>query len=114
MADVIDFSFEGVLRKRWNDNTERYTEWDAAGVQTLDRAYTALELSQKADRIAQNQFVLNKEAIETAIKKAFLTNRTYLALTSPTAAQNTAEIQALARQMNGVFRYLLNQFDGTN
>lgn len=33
----------GILRELWDDAARLYTSWDAAGVQTLQRAYTAAE-----------------------------------------------------------------------
>lgn len=56
----------------------------------------------------------NEQTIRQQALTALTTNRTYLALASPTNAQNAAEIKALARQMNGVIRLLLGQLDGTN
>lgn len=41
-------------------------------------------------------------------------NRTYLALATPTAAQTTAQVKALTRQMNAVIRLLLNDLEGTD
>jgi hypothetical protein len=45
---------------------------------------------------------------------AHAANRTFVALNSPTNAQNAAQIKALTRQMNGVIRLLLGQLDGTD
>jgi hypothetical protein len=33
----------GVLRERWDDTTRTYTAWNASGVQTATRPYTAAE-----------------------------------------------------------------------
>lgn len=56
----------------------------------------------------------NEQAIRDAAAQALATNRTYVALANPTAAQTAAEVKALARQMNGVIRLLLNNLDGTD
>jgi hypothetical protein len=45
---------------------------------------------------------------------AHAANRTFVALNSPTNAQNAAQIKALTRQINGVIRLLLGQLDGTD
>lgn len=56
----------------------------------------------------------NESTIREQAQQSLAANRTYLALTSPTAGQNAQQIKALTRQMNGVLRLLLNQFDGTD
>ena len=57
--------------------------------------------------------VANKTTIESQALTALANNKTYLGIT-PTTAQNTAQIKALTRQMNGVIRLLLNKLDGTD
>lgn len=42
------------------------------------------------------------------------TNRAYVALAGPTAAQTTAQVKALSRQQNGMIRLLLGILDGTD
>jgi predicted dinucleotide-utilizing enzyme len=57
----------------------------------------------------------NRRAIEERAAQALAANRAFIALgTGATAAQNAAEIRALARQMNGVIRLLLQDLDGTD
>jgi hypothetical protein len=56
----------------------------------------------------------NEATIRQQAAQALATNRTFLALASPTQAQTLAEVKALARQNNGIIRLLLNQFDGTD
>lgn len=41
-------------------------------------------------------------------------NRAFLALPSPTATQNAAQVKALTRQIQGVLRLVLSEFDGTD
>ena len=57
---------------------------------------------------------VRRDQIEATARQALATNRAYAALANPTAAQTTAEVKALARQMNGVIRLLLNALDGTD
>lgn len=56
----------------------------------------------------------NARSLFSAADQALTNNRTFLALSSPTAAQNAAQVKALTRQMNGVIRLLLGRFDGTD
>ena len=53
----------------------------------------------------------NGGKITDYLKTAITDNKTYLALTSPTTAQNTAEIKKLARQNVKVIRLLVNLLD---
>lgn len=57
---------------------------------------------------------LNLANLATLQKKAqgaIDNNITYLGITSPTAAQVTAQVSALTRQMNAVIRVLINAID---
>jgi hypothetical protein len=56
----------------------------------------------------------NDETIRQQAANALVNNRTYVALTSPTAAQTTAQVKALSRQNNGLIRQLLGLLDGTD
>ena len=55
----------------------------------------------------------NRLSIEDQAVKALATNKAYINST-PTAAQTTAEVKALARQVNGIIRLLLNKLDATD
>jgi uncharacterized protein involved in exopolysaccharide biosynthesis len=57
--------------------------------------------------------VANLATLRTRVQTALTTNATYLALASPSTAQNTAQIQALTKECNGLIRLLLNQLDST-
>lgn len=57
---------------------------------------------------------VNEDSIRDAALNALATNRTYIAITNPTNAQNAAQLKALSRQMNGVIRLLLRRLDGTD
>jgi hypothetical protein len=56
----------------------------------------------------------NEAAIRNAARNALATNRTYVDLASPTAAQTTAQVKALSRQNNGLIRLLLGLFDAAD
>lgn len=53
----------------------------------------------------------NRVNIEGKAITALTGNATYLALGSPTNAQNLAQIRALTRQMNALIKLTLNQLD---
>lgn len=53
----------------------------------------------------------NEQTLRQRADAALAANATYLALTSPTAAQNTAQIQRLTRECNTLIRFLLQSFD---
>lgn len=56
----------------------------------------------------------NEDAIRKAAATALETNRTFLAVASPTNAQTLAQVKALTRQNQGVIRLALNMLDGTD
>lgn len=56
----------------------------------------------------------NRDAMLDSARQALATNRTYIGLASPTAAQNVAQMKALSRQNNGLIRLLLGLLDGTD
>jgi hypothetical protein len=53
----------------------------------------------------------NDRTLRDKAATGLTTNTTYLALGSPTNAQNLAQIRALTRQMNGVIRLTLGTLD---
>jgi SRSO17 transposase len=57
--------------------------------------------------------VVNQQALAGKAQAALTTNATFLGLASPSTAQNTAQVQALTRQVNALVRLVLDQFDTT-
>jgi hypothetical protein len=55
----------------------------------------------------------NDQTIRQQATGALAANRAFVA-SSPTAAQTTAQVKALSRQVNGLIRLLLQQLDGTD
>lgn len=53
----------------------------------------------------------NRESIQAQARTALAANKTYANLAPPTAAQTTAQVKALSRQMNGVIRLLLGALE---
>lgn len=56
----------------------------------------------------------NRATLEQRAIGALATNKTYLARTAPTTAQNAAQVQALTREASAVIRLLLNRLDATD
>lgn len=55
----------------------------------------------------------NRQSIVANAQAALAANATYQAIGAPSVAQNTAQIQSLTKQSNGIIRLLLNQLDST-
>jgi hypothetical protein len=83
--------------------------FDAAGnpITTAQaRAATATDPASVAET--------NRRALITKATNALTGNTTYLALASPTTAQNTAQVRALTRQVNALIRLTAKQLDTQN
>lgn len=57
---------------------------------------------------------VNGDTIRQAAVAALAANKTFVALASPSNAQNAAQVKALTRQMNGLIRLILGQLDATD
>lgn len=53
----------------------------------------------------------NRTKIENRAAQALTDNATYLAIGSPSAAQNAAQVKALTRQVNGLIRATFGRLD---
>ena len=98
---------------------ERWTNEGAPGYYggnplTKQRDLTAAEASELAAMDTANAQGTNRTTIEQQAANALAGNRTFLALASPTNAQNAAQVKALTQQNNRIIRLLLNQLDGTD
>lgn len=56
----------------------------------------------------------NRTSLKSKADTALTSNATYLALASPTTAQNTAQIKALTKQNNAIIRLLIEKLDSTS
>lgn len=84
---------------------DRHQTWDQTGNLIGD-----VEVEVEVDITAADQ---NERTIRQLLAVALETNRTYIALASPTAAQTASEIKAIARQLNWLIRTVLGQLDET-
>jgi len=56
----------------------------------------------------------NRQTIEGRAITAITANNTFLAIGTPSTAQNAAQIKLLTRECNGLIMLLLNRLDTTN
>lgn len=56
----------------------------------------------------------NDRTIRQQARDALTANRSFVAIASPSNAQNAAQVKALTRQNNGLIRLLLGLLDGTD
>lgn len=66
------------------------------------------------DELAAQTAEANRTTIEQQARTALNGNAAFLAIATPTAAQNAAQIKALTRQVNGLIRLVLGQLDAVN
>lgn len=83
--------------------TDRNQTWDRAGNLIFEEVV-------ETDITAET----NESSVSAAALAAWQANKDFLALPSPTNAQNAAQVKALTRQNNALIRLLLNRFDGTD
>lgn len=58
--------------------------------------------------------VANERTLRDQARAALQANRTFLALPTPTTAQNAAQIKALTRQANALIRMAVQDMSGTD
>ena len=106
-----DMFVDGVLRKRWDDDTRTVSTFDASGDEVDTRPYTAEEdtaADQRATALTEDG---NRSSIEDKALAALESNKDYLATSSPSNAQVVAQVRLLTRQNNGLIRLLLGRFE---
>jgi hypothetical protein len=94
-----------------DDATRTVTFYDEQGAVTGSRPYTTEEIATATATAAAELAAANEASLRSKIDTALTTNATYLAITSPTNAQNTAQVKALTRQVNGLIKLTLSKLD---
>lgn len=94
------------------------TELSAAtsGTTTTVTCHAATITAAQLSAAVNAHVAVDEQANATTLREradtAMANNRTYLAVASPTTAQNTAQIKALTRQNTALIRLVLNKLDG--
>ena len=102
-----------VLREQWDYTTRLYTTWDAAGVQSSQRVFTAAENTRADADQAGVVLDTNRSDLTTKALSALAANDTYRAIVGPTNAQVVTQVDRLTRECSGMIRLLLAQLDTT-
>lgn len=116
---VQRIAINGVVRQQWSNGTQAgdpasgYTEWNAQGIQTLQRALTTDESATLAATDLDNSQSANGATLKQRAQTALTANTTFLALASPTNAQTLAQVQLLTKECNGLIRLALGLLDST-
>ena len=88
------------------DGTGTRTVYNEAGQVVSTGAVTGLPVPDPTDR--------NQRTIEDRLRNALDANRTYLAIGTPTAAQQRAQVARLTRQNTALIRRLLRDLTDTS
>jgi hypothetical protein len=97
--------------------TERVAALAAAGSLTSAQQARAIELGllpAVAAAPAAQTAGANRAALIAKAGPALAANATYLAISAPSTAQNTAQIKALTRQVNTLIRLAARALDSTS
>lgn len=99
----------GTAPPAFNPATHRVVEGLTVTAGRPVQTWTLVALD--AGELAEVDRTTTESALREQGRAAVAANRTFLAITSPTNAQNAAQIKALTRQSNGVIRLLLAALD---
>ena len=113
---VTEVYQNSVLRERWDDASRTYTAFNASGVQTSTRPYTAAENAAADGGIAQTSASTNQKSILQLLNDTLPTLQTITDTTNANMSGNTAAaaIKDEARALRRIIRILTNNLSGTN
>lgn len=107
-------SVTGVTTAEVIDLAARTVAIEIDGEQQSTRPFTQHENDLADLDAAFRAAEVNRQTIHTQAAAALTANNTYLAIGSPSAAQNAAQIKALTRQVNKLIRLAVGKLDGTD
>ena len=99
----------GVLVEQWDDATRTYRRWDKAQQLVEERPYTTNEAAGLDAVVAVDLTRKRRQTLIDALAVALSTNLDYLALTAPTAGQQSTQVDVLTRQMVRLIRLTTNR-----
>lgn len=108
MKHQIFNRYEQLVRE-WDDESRTFHDYEADET----RPYTPAENAEADQRAAEQNANDNYENLMTKAAAAIQNNRDYLAISSPTNAQNAQQVKSLTRQMTALIRIVTKQLDTT-
>ncbi len=79
-----------------------------------DLEVTAAEARASVAGSTETVAETNRRALLSKAQNALTANATYLAISAPTSAQNTAQVKALTREVNALIRLAVRALDTTS
>lgn len=105
----------GVIRQWWDDTTRTYHEYNGAGVEVQERAYTTQENEMAEKRALAKQEDANRRTIEEALVASLASLQAIIDDTNANINANpAARIKDLARVQRRVIRLIMRRFQGTS
>jgi hypothetical protein len=77
-------------------------------------AELTLAQAQALAPVTETTAEINRRALVAKAQNALTSNATYLAIPTPTNAQNLAQIRSLTRQVNALIRLTVKALEGTS
>lgn len=101
---------DGTLVELWDDDTRTVRRWKDSRL-VEERPYTPAEAAPLDEAARAALAAQRRDQILTDLVDALPTNQDYLALNSPTAAQRSAQLAALTRQVSRLIRLTTGHLD---